>query len=301
MPDQPSAPRTPLPAAAATVADGQPRRLRVTIGATALALEVAGTGTPSLVLEAGGGLGMATWDAIWPPLTQLTRVVRYDRAGLGASDPPPPGRTYAELASTCHALLQAAHVPPPYVVVGHSVGGLLVRFFAALYPAEVGGVVLIDAVESRENQRALDLLPPERANESAHLARLRRAYTASRATTASRPLEQDAERLNVAASEDAAQALGSLAALPLVVLTAGRPFVVHPETPADVAAFVRDRWHPMIQELQTELAHLSTRSKHIYARRSGHLIHQDEPEVVVAAIRDLVGELRAGSAVQAKT
>lgn len=92
------------------------------------------------------------WARVRPALARAGRVCSYDRAGLGWSDPSPRPRTSPAIAEELHALLGRAGVPPPYVLVGHSDGGLHVRLFAAKYPAEVAGVVLVDA--SHEDQGA---------------------------------------------------------------------------------------------------------------------------------------------------
>ncbi len=107
-------------------------------------------------------------------------------------------------------------------------------------------------------------------------------------------LEDDVERVNWYVSEAQAQALGSLDDLPLVVLTQGRPLTFAPDFPADLAAYIRQSYHPMAMELQFDLARLSSQSRHLLAPRSGHMIHQDEPELVVASIRELVEAVRRG-------
>jgi pimeloyl-ACP methyl ester carboxylesterase len=266
----------------------------VDVGGHQLVLHAAGTGWPTVVLEAGAGLSSDTWDAVWQPLARLTHVVRYDRAGLGASAPGPARRTYRDMAADLHTLLQRAGCAGPYLLVGHSLGGLLVRVVASQYPTEVVGLVLVDAVHPEQNQRAFALLPPERADESRELASLRRNLQRIRDGTATERAD-DVERLDWYASEAQAQALGALDDLPLAVLTQGRPLAFAPDVPPDFAAYIAHAYHPMFLELQAELAALSSRSRHLLAARSGHMIHQDEPELVIASVRELVEAVRHGN------
>ncbi len=270
------------------------RKLQVDIGGYHLVLHEAGTGWPTVLLEAGGGLASDTWDAVWAPLARLTHVVRYDRAGLGASETAPAPQTYRDMAAALRTLLHHAGLAGPYLLVGHSLGGLLVRVFAEQYPTAVVGLVLLDAVHPQQHQRAFALLPPERADESSDLAGLRRTLRLIR-DPATTTLDDDPEQVNWYASEAQAQALGSLDDLPLVVLTQGRPLAFTPDFPADFAAYIRQSYHPMAIELQADLARLSSRSRHIIAQHSGHMIHQDEPELVVTSIREVVEAVRRGN------
>src|SRR5213593_353976 len=116
----------------------------VDIGGFKLRMKVAGQGTPSIVLDAGFSDRLESWDDIFADLARLTRVVAYDRAGLGKSDPGPEPRTFTEIATELHTLLQHANIPPPYILVGHSMGGAHIRAFASLFKAEVAGLVFID-------------------------------------------------------------------------------------------------------------------------------------------------------------
>jgi len=120
-------------------------RIFVDVGGRRLALTTAGVGSPVVVLDAGQGCAGAEWGHVVEAIAPLTRVVSYDRAGLGASDPAPPPRSTRDMAADLHALLATAATPPPYVLVGHSIGGLAARLYAHRYPREMAGLVLVDA------------------------------------------------------------------------------------------------------------------------------------------------------------
>jgi pimeloyl-ACP methyl ester carboxylesterase len=104
-----------------------------------------GEGSPTVILEAGGGHFSATWARVQPMIAQSTRVCTYDRAGYGWSEPGPEPRDAQHIATELHALLDVAGVEPPYVLVGHSLGGIYARVFNDQYPGEVAGMALIDA------------------------------------------------------------------------------------------------------------------------------------------------------------
>jgi pimeloyl-ACP methyl ester carboxylesterase len=117
----------------------------VDVGPYRLHLECTGSGAPTVILQPGGGGSAATMGLIAPAVARDTRVCVYDRAGRGWSDDaasPPDG---AQIATDLHRLLNRAHVPGPYVLAGHSFGGLYVRTYAAKYPDEVAGLVVIDS------------------------------------------------------------------------------------------------------------------------------------------------------------
>lgn len=116
----------------------------IDIGGYALHLHETGRGSPTVVLVAGGGDFSFDWSLVQPEAAKFTRVCSYDRAGQAWSDPGPYPRTMKQDAYELHLLLQAACVPPPYVLVGHSIGGLIVRLYATAHPESVAGMVLVD-------------------------------------------------------------------------------------------------------------------------------------------------------------
>lgn len=255
----------------------------VDVGDRSLALSVAGRGQPAVVLEMGLGAAGDFYDGIARGVAALTRVAWYDRAGLGRSDPAPTPRTIAGLAADLHTLLRAAAIPPPYVLVGHSLGGLTVRFYQHHYPAEVAALVLIESAHEAQRERLLAALPPEASDEVPALARYRHALRVSWADPAT-----NAERIDNLANSALMLDCSGFGGLPLVVVSRGRaeaPAGLPPELVAE-----RERtW----RQMQDELAALSSHSVHLIAERSGHLINKDQPELVVEAIYQAVTLVRA--------
>ena len=126
-----------------------PGRL-VDLGSHRLHLLESGRGRPTIVLEAGLMSTVLSWGDLQHKLSQSHRVVSYDRAGLGWSDPGPMPRTAHRIVEELHTLLERAAIPPPYVLVGHSFGGLTMPLFAARFPEETAGMVLVDPLAAAE-------------------------------------------------------------------------------------------------------------------------------------------------------
>src|SRR5215212_5577313 len=122
----------------------------VDVGGYRLHINCVGTGSPTVVIDAGWGDWSGGWSRVQPEAAKTTRVCTYDRAGMGYSEAGPLPRTAEQFAKELHSLLQRADIPGPYVLVGHSMGGAPVRVFAQTYAAEVVGVVLIESINPGE-------------------------------------------------------------------------------------------------------------------------------------------------------
>ncbi len=118
----------------------------VDVGGYRLHINCTGTGSPTVVIDAGLGDWSTAWSVVQAGVAKTTRVCTYDRAGMGWSEPGPLPRDARQFAKELHTLLQNAHIPGPYILAGHSLGGLPVRVFAQAYPSEVAGVVLINSM-----------------------------------------------------------------------------------------------------------------------------------------------------------
>ncbi|MBX9627075.1 MAG: alpha/beta hydrolase [Gemmataceae bacterium] len=264
---------------------------RVDVGGYKLTLLARGEGGPTVVIDAGAGeppVESGSWTPVCDAVAKTNRVVLYDRAGLGSSDPAPTKpRTFRDAARDLHTLLANAKVPGPYVLVGHSVGGLNVRVFADLYPDDVAGVVLVDATHPDQEAKWLAALPAAAPGEDP-------AVTKSREFLAARLADRGAgpEGMDMVASRDQVRAARGLGAKPLAVLTHSPEWKMVPDLPDAILKPIEQ----VSQDLQAGLPALSTNSSHTVAKTAGHGIHADEPDLVVAAIREVVGKAKAGGA-----
>lgn len=252
------------------------------IGGRRLALKTAGDGVPIVVLEMGLGSTASTYDAIARQIAAFTRVVWYDRAGLGRSDPAPTPRTIQDLVLDLHTLLQKAALPGPYVLAGHSMGGQIARLYREHYPGEVAALVLIDASHEDQRERYLTVLPPQ-PNEFPDLAHLRHIWESRWVDP-----RQNAETIDNLASSALLRSCHSLGDLPLVVLSRGHPV----RDPAKYPPGLIEEMERLWLQMQRELVQLSSQSRHIIASKSGHLIHEDEPAVIVEVIWQMVMRIR---------
>jgi len=236
-----------------------------------------------VVLETGS-LTAGTADAGWQPIREALAAELdffvYDRAGLGQSDPAPRPRPLADFAADLGAVLQGSGTPPPYVLVGSSFGGMVVTQYASLYPAEVAGLLLVDAPHPAGNQRTLAALPAEADDEPMALREFRKLLLA---TDRVPPETDEWEWLDVPTSIMEARTW-DLDALPLIVLTAGRD-EWEAGFPLDAAERCAEVW----LDMQHALAALSSRGQQRTIADSDHLIHERRPEVVLAALRELAG------------
>lgn len=123
---------------------------KIDIGGYRLHMHAEGEGTPTVILDAGAGVIGLSWELVRPAIAKVTRVVTYDRAGLGWSDPSPYPRDASTMALELHAMLINANVSGPYILVGHSLGGPVARHFATKYPDEVAGLVMVDSAHEQQ-------------------------------------------------------------------------------------------------------------------------------------------------------
>jgi pimeloyl-ACP methyl ester carboxylesterase len=267
----------PLVAGVSVAAQAPADRL-VTSAARSWWLSCTGTGRPLVVLEAGHTESSSTWRDVQPQVATFTRVCSYDRAGRGRSPAAPAStvvRTGREAARDLRALLDAANERGPYVLVGHSLGGALVRLFAAMTADTVAGVVLVDAVHEREFEAIDALLTPEQRAAGRGM----------------RPMSPEGFDLEAILQE--VRELPGPVAWPLIVVARGRPLSAE-EFPPSWSPAQRQQREELRRTLQRELVTVSSRGRLVTAGGSGHHVHHDEPAIVVAAIRELVTQFRNG-------
>jgi pimeloyl-ACP methyl ester carboxylesterase len=238
----------------------------VDIGGRSLYLDCRGSGSPTVVFEAGAGGDADAWGVVFPEIARQTRACVYNRAGLHRSDPDPdPGRTASTVADDLEALLGAAGERPPYVLVGHSLGGVYTRVFADRFRDGVVGLVLDDAFNP-DLFEAQVAAAPERVHDDWR-AGMGRAFR----------LIESIEGIDWEATEGELAA-ASVDGIPLEVLVASRRSV--DVTDAEAAAIDAAR----MASLQT----LSSDTTVTYAQGAGHFIHLTRPQLVLDAIRRLV-------------
>ncbi|HZG66235.1 MAG TPA: alpha/beta hydrolase [Herpetosiphonaceae bacterium] len=255
----------------------------VDIGGRSLHLRCQGEGSPTVILEAGGyGTPSDVWGAVMPEVAKQTRVCSYDRANnqSGRSDPAPMPRTAADIVADLHALLEAADVPGPYVLVGPSVAGLFVRLYAATYPNDVVGLVLVDTLHEEQPTVLGALLSPE---ELALSQRLDFESGDPEGILTAESYPETVEQ--VRAARDAAP----LRPMPLVVLVAGQ---TEDLTAYGYSAHEQAVFWPLTRVFGADLATLVPGGRLLVVEDSGHVIHEEQPEVVVQAIMDVVNAVR---------
>ena len=262
-----------------------------------------GAGLPAVIFDSGSGGGFQAWTKVQPEIAKTNMACTYDRASIGVSDPGPLPRDAAAVARDMDALLTAAKIPAPYVLVGHSLGGIHVRQYANTHLDKVAGIVLVDP--SGDNQRALfraaiprsvndPLWTFDEENWRRCVTILRgpllpRSYPALKECMGNDLEFVDANLSGLHAMEHSsidqlAASRRSYGALPLIVLTAGKSGVLPPEyDAADQAAFEK-----VWADLHRDQASLSTIGERRIVSGAGHGIQADAPEAVIAAIRDVL-------------
>jgi len=308
MPGTPnkSALRIALVCAALFAAAGQPAvsedaaRLVDIGGGRKMYVECRGTGSPIVVLVAGLKASAEDWSitkgsgpAVFAEVAKFTRVCAYDRPGTpvgekpSRSDPVPQPTTAGQAVADLHALLKAAGESKPYVLVGHSYGGLVAKLYASTYRDDVSGLVLVDALtEGLRDAETPDQWAIQRKLMEGEIRESLVLYPA---------LERhDADR-----SFDQVRAAPPLRSLPLVVLSADRPW--GPQVPSMIAAGVLPADVPpgfgcvtdaAQKKAQERLAKLVPNAKHISNTNSGHEIHKEQPQLVVDSIHEVVEAVR---------
>ncbi len=217
-------------------------------------LEKQGTQGPIVIFDSGLGFGISSWDRVIPAVSKFSQTITYDRIGVGASSHPKESESLylaSDAVARLRLTLQKLGVPAPYILVGHSLGGLFLQYYARNFPAEVSAVVLVDSAtpnEPRVNSPFKPTNPTPQAFKDGYSKSLD-------LITHSPPFPN----------------------VPLIVLT------------ADTHA---EKWPHEKQwlTLQTEIAHSSKMGSQIIAKGSGHFIQEDQPQVVIDAIRSLIPE-----------
>ena len=283
----------------------------VDIGGYRIHLYNTGTGGPTVILDAGLGGISSSWGLVQPEISKFTRVVSYDRAGTGWSDESPYPRTSEQMVQELHTLLHAAKIPGPYIFVGHSLGGVNAQLFAATFPAEVLGLVLVDSGHEAQERR----LPPipiggcmkflqkptviQMASTLGILRLFSNLYMQIVVPSMPQPLwnihrvlcttpkywrtvflEEGCLLLSLKQLEGVN--LSTFANKPCIVITSGAP----PDLSPDLEKYWQE-FHAVWKDLQKELVAKFPNSRQMVAEKSDHMIPWNQPELIVQAAREL--------------
>lgn len=253
-------------------------------GGVNLFIECLGDGSPTIVFDSGWGMDSNAWWNVIPKVLSQTRVCIYDRASMGQSDVQSGLRTSGQMVEQLHTLLGSAGIEGPYILVGHSLGGMNMLVFANRFPGEVAGVVLVDSAHPDQDDRSLAVLPTPAPDET-------KILTSLRDPTFSNPEDPGfPEPMNWDEILAQVRAVKSLGSIPLTVLVAVDPTRTYwrGEVSPDLAASLDKVW----LDLHKEYTQLSTNSSLVLAEHSGHYIQNDEPQLVIDAILNLVDTAR---------
>jgi pimeloyl-ACP methyl ester carboxylesterase len=298
----------------------------IDIGGRSLNIYCAGEGSPTAVFESGANLPGYSWRLVEDRVSAFTRACWYDRSGYGWSDPARAPRSSADIADDLHKLLHAASVAPPYVLVGHSFGGFMIRVFASRYRAETAGLVLVDSASEHAGDREVEIPPSIQAPAARYFpAFLLRPLTkvawffvhdgavrllddgpqappprselTERDLAIIHALQIQPKAFDASSDEGGSRAqsiqqvlaVRNLGNMPLIVLTAGKRFRPpdDPEEARLLDAFYRYR----IYKDQPRMLSLSTRSRQIVLQ-TGHDIPYEAPDAVADAVREVMEETR---------
>jgi pimeloyl-ACP methyl ester carboxylesterase len=230
-----------------------------------------GNGEPTVVFESGSGSPLETWVRVQPEVSKFASTISYDRAGNGLSEKGPVPRDGARIATELHSALLNLHARPPYILVGHSLGGPYIRIFTGMYPHEVAGMILVDPTQEEliEWAKARDPKPE----------RTPRPYD-----------EVDCAPATLAQAHSSQIPAG----IPVVLISGMGPSQIPGFLPVDLKAEVqKDQqiFYPAKLRFHRQWTDKIPTAKLIITKNSGHGIPFEEPELVVAAIRQVAQDV----------
>lgn len=277
----------------------------IDVGGYKLHLNCSGQGSPAVILEGGLGDSSLIWHDVQQSISKFARVCSYDRGGLGWSDKSPLARDPLNETTELHLLIERAQIPQPVLLVGHSMGGDLVRLYASRFPERVAGVLLVEASnedkwnripglpaqwegfrkdcrgdvwKARVGWLRFEQKPPEDYPRSVQ------ALAAALGVTP-KAAEANCDEINSIIGDGPGQVAqaNTLWNIPVIVITAGKNiFDDDPDLPE------REKAGELWKAMQIETAVLSQQSEHVFAANSGHFVQHDDPDFVVMQVRRLL-------------
>ncbi len=229
-----------------------------------------GLGKPAVVFESGLGDSSAIWHMVEPIVAKRTTTIVYDRAGLGRSSKAPSPRTLVNMVADLNTVLTQLSIEPPYILVGHSLGGLLVRLYAASYPTAVAGLVLVDAPHEHQTEAARKILSPQAWSFISSF------------------WSQNPEDIDLVTEMNQLDMIATRPEMPLRMLAAtvvqSPPF----DLPKAIAQEIESVASLVFPAFQTKLLETSKRSQLISVEGANHYIHRQRPDIVIEAIDTLL-------------
>ncbi|MGB9107179.1 MAG: alpha/beta hydrolase [Telluria sp.] len=250
----------------------------IAVGAYQVQMAEQGSGRYTVLFESGFGTGLGAWRKVAPELAKTARTVVYSRAGHGDSDPRPEPRTILESSVELDQLVASAHLKPPFILVGHSYGGLLARAFAARHPDWVAGMVLVDPADERFNPALRKLDARRAADDDRQFA----AMVPAKFQPELKLLQPVLDGGALPAPLD-----GRLPDVPVVVLTSVRQ--------AEKPVFFLESVEAVAikRDLHADFLRQFSDGSQVLTLKSGHNIQLEEPELVIAAVNRVIAAAEA--------
>lgn len=248
---------------------------------------------PTVVLDTFLGGNVLEWSLVQSEVAEFAHVCSYDRAGLGWSEASPSPRSSLYIVEELRTLLRNANIQPPYILVGHSSGGINMRLFVNRYPEEVFGLVLVDSSHEEQLDKILalkDRFNPPVLNSQSNLnwlpAALHSLYQELDASSQAHIATKAERKYFQQSAHELQQSVNALEDKPLVVITRGTK--VLDQAPAERLPYEL-ALHALWMDFQKDLVAKSKHGKQIIAPGCGHMIQRERPDIIIAAIKEMVG------------
>jgi pimeloyl-ACP methyl ester carboxylesterase len=264
------------------------RTTMIKAGRHRIEANIVGDGSPAVVIEPSFGGSAAEWRAIAETLAAQTTVVTYDRAPYGASSRATDRRTPADIAADLHVVLETLGIAGPIVLVGFSVGGMYVRTYAALHPDQVAGMVLVESSHEGQTPLLNEVFTRKvKLEELLFRPKVLLSRRCWRGGADRRSLLREWRAFRRVTAADRPLAPGALGDKPVLVITR-----------ADGGPYGGRQWR-LWHGFHCEQARLSANSRHVLSSHADHALNESDPELVIAAISEVVRSARTGTSLRA--